>query len=544
MNRLYISLLLLNTIWFFSCSDKKQLQSVEFTYFSNTKPDDNNLNNWILEDIKLDSVPGISLDRAINDELITPPKNPIIIAVIDTEIDINHESLKRNIWQNKKEIPGNGKDDDANGYIDDINGWNFIGNAKGENIIYPNNESLRIIRAYKKDSLNGLVNKELYKKALKKYEEAKESAQSDMDYVNFLTDTYPKSKKALLKFFPKEDYTTDQLDSLYDIYKEKDEELAKLIYYMSDYIKYDLSKEWIDDLRKTVEGDLNKSLNPDYFDRDILGDNPDDINDISYGTPIVNGHIGELYHGTEVASIIAAQTDSLKGVCENCLIMPVSISSNGNEHDKDIALGIKYAVDNGAKVINMSFGKELSLHKQWVLDAIKYAEDNNVLIVSSAGNSRLNLSEITDYYPNDNLNDETEVSNNYILVGATTNTIDPDLLAYFSNYGQHDVDVFAPGHLIKAAIPNNKYKEDSGTSLSSAVVSGIAGIIFSQYPDLSAAQVKRIIMNSGVEYNIDVSVPSKDNPKRLLPFKQLSKSGKIVNVYNALLMAKSLSDDN
>lgn len=536
------SLLLILIIIIYGCQNKKE--NIELVVFPQSIKNidtiiSQNDKEWIFKDIEENHTPGISLYKALERGLLKEKKSDsVIIAVIDTEIDINHEVLKGNIWKNKKEVADNGLDDDKNGYVDDINGWNFIGNSMGENIIYANDESLRIVRIYENDS-NPFVSKKLYEEALKKYDEAKKSAIANMDYVNFLTDTYPKSKKALLNFFPKEDYTTNQLDSLYEIYKKKDQDLAKLIYYMSDYIKYDLSEKWIEDLRMTIEGGINKSLNPDYYDREILGDDPHDIKDTNYGNSIVNGNLKDLYHGTEVAALIAGQkNDQMASVCESCLIMPVCISSNGNENDKDIALGIKYAVDNGARIINMSFGKELSIHNQWVIDAIKYAEKNNVLIISSAGNSTFDMDEINNLYPNDNINNGHEIVSNFMKIGASTINIDKNLVARFSNYGKHDVDIFAPGNLIQTAMPFNKYRTDSGTSLSSAIVSGIAGIILSQHPNLSPAQVKKIILDSGVNYPIEVIVPGKSKDS-LVFFNKLSKSGKIVNVYNALILAEN-----
>ncbi|QLE00951.1 S8 family serine peptidase [Galbibacter sp. BG1] len=523
-----------------SCKNQIKLDSIGIQN-ATIKKNQHPLKGWLIADIETDTIPGISLNRAIENKLLkSKNEDSIIVAVIDTEVDINHEILRKNIWTNKKEIPENGKDDDFNGYVDDLHGWNFIGNKSGENIIYANNESLRIIRTYENDS-NSFVNKKLYEKALVIYNESRKAAISDMKYVTFLTDTYPKSKKALLKFFPEEDYTTEQLDSLYKIYDKKDKELAKLIYYMSDYIKYDLSKKWIDDLKRSVQGDLNNSLNPKYNDRDILGDDPHDLNDINYGNPTVNGNLNKLYHGTEVAALIAGHgNDKMISVCESCLIMPICISSNGNENDKDIALGIKYAVDNGAKVINMSFGKELSLHNEWVLDAIKYAGDHNVLIVSSAGNGSLNLDNVKDYYPNDySYTKKSEVSNNFILVGASTSNLNKNLVASFSNYGKCNVDIFAPGAKIESALPYNKYKKDSGTSLSSAIVSGVAALILSKHPHLAPSQIKKIILNSGVNYSIDVIIPGKSDDS-IVPFNNLSKSGKIVNVYNALILADKL----
>lgn len=505
---------------------------------------------WLHQDIIDDTIPGISLDKAYENLLKDKENKEIIVAIIDTEIDIEHEDLKDKFWVNKNEIPHNGIDDDANGYVDDVYGWNFIGNKNGENIIYSTLECIRILRVAKHTS-KGKENKELItsstiQEVQKTYDSLLKVAVSDQKYGNFLVDTYPKSKEALKQFFPEEDYTTKQLDSLYKLYKPKDKELGTLIYYMSDYIKYNLTQEWINNYKKKADIKLEKTYNIDYDDRALLGDNPEDLNDIEYGNNAVSSHLDDFYHGTLMAGIIAATRNNgigNDGIANNVKIMPLAISSNGEEHDKDIALAIRYAVNNGAKVINMSFGKNFSLHPKWVFDAIKYASEKDVLIVTSAGNSAKDLN-YHEYFPNDSFDNDVEVSDNFIMVGSTSLNMNEKLLSSYSNYGSIDVDIFAPGEQVYTTLPKNKYRFDSGTSISSAVVSGVAALIKSYYPNLSASEVKEIIMASGIEYPFEAKVPGTKNPEKLLPFKLFSKSGKIVNAYNALLMAESLSKDD
>ena len=220
--------------------------------------------------------------------------------------------------------------------------------------------------------------------------------------------------------------------------------------------------------------------------------------------------------------------------------MTLAISSNGDEHDKDIALAIRYAVDNGAKVINMSFGKEFSLYKEWVFNAIKYAEKNNVLIVSSSGNSKFNLND-KNYYPNDNVDNGLEISDNFLLVGSSSNKLGASIFSSYSNFGEIDVDLFAPGEDIYTIFPNNKYKFDSGTSLSSTLTSGVAALLFSYYPNLTSSEVKHILMDSGLEFKFEVSTPTKEDKDKKTPFNKLSKSGKVLNAYNALIMTDNIS---
>jgi subtilisin family serine protease len=334
------------------------------------------------------------------------------------------------------------------------------------------------------------------------------------------------------------------LDRLYSKYKKSNTELANQAYFISDCIKYNLSEKWIYDYKKEVDNKIKKTYNLNYYDRKNIDSKPDDISFINYGNPYISKNMDEFYHGTLIAGLIGANRGNaigINGITNNVKIMPLAISSNGEEHDKDIALAIRYAVDNGAEIINMSFGKNFSLYKEWVFEAIKYAEKSNVLIVSSAGNSSYNLNEYNNYYPNDNIENQEEVANNFLLVGSISNKLDNSFLSYYSNYGNIDVDIFAPGETIYTTLPSNKYKYDNGTSLASAITSGVAALIFSYYPNLTASQVKHILMDSGLEYTIEVNTPTKEDKNKTTPFNQLSKSGKVLNAYNALLMAAEIS---
>ena len=511
------------------------------------------LKNWHFKDIVIDTLPGISLQRAY-DSLLSAKKGIIIIvAVIDTEIDINHKDLVDKFWINKNEIPNNKIDDDKNGYIDDVNGWNFIGNQDGYNIIYSNLESIRIIQEFKNIFQDQQINEvsvekrndfRLYLKATKDYKEKLKMILADKKYADFLYKGYPAAIRALKLILPEEQFNIKKLDSIYDKYKIKDDKLAKHAYFLSDCIKYNLSKKWIKEYRVDINNKINKTYNQSYFEKDKIDSHPKDINFDNYGNKFINKNIDKFYHGTLIAGVIAAKRNNnigIDGVSDNIKIMPISISSNGEENDKDIAVAIKYAVNNGAKVINMSFGKNFSLNKEWLFDALKYAEQKDVLIVSSAGNSKYNLNEFNNYYPNDNLNNEEEISDNFLLVGSISSNLNNKLLSFYSNHGNLDVDVFAPGQDIYTTLPNNKYKFDSGTSLSAAITSGVAALLFSYFPSLTASQVKHILMDSGLEYTMEVNTPTKEDKNKTTPFNKLSKSGKVLNAYNALIMADNVS---
>lgn len=534
-----------------SCNKQQEhlpISNTRLTKEYSEKKETIDLKNWHLKDIEIDTIPGISLERAYDSILKNKSGKEVIVAIIDTEIDISHEDIKNTIWINTDEIPENGIDDDKNGYIDDINGWNFLGNLKGDNIIYASLECVRIIQKFQEEfkgkniediSSEKKQDFEIYAKAKQHYTKRLSLKKEDQKYGDFLFYGYPEAKAALKKIYPTESYTSKQLDSLYKIVKKNDKKLAKHIFFISDFLKYNLSEEWIKKYKKKADLSIEKTYNFNYVERKGIDEKPEDIAYKNYGSHYLNKNIDEFFHGTLIAGLIArnrTNTIGTDGIINNIKIMPIPISSYGNEHDKDIALAIRYAVDNGAKVINMSFGKEFSLRRDWVFDAFKYAEEYNVLIVSSAGNSSYNLNDFNNYYPNDNTDNQTDVSDNFLLVGSISNKIDESLLSYYSNYGSIDVDIFAPGENIYTTLPNNKYKFDSGTSLASAITSRVAALIYSHYPNLSASQVKHILMDSGVEYTFNVKVDDK-----LLPFNTLSKSGKVVNAYNALIMADSIS---
>lgn len=505
--------------------------------------------DWHHKDIIDDTIPGVSLEKAYNTILKYKNGKEVIVAVIDMEIDVNHEDLKTGIWVNTDEIANNKIDDDDNGYVDDINGWNFLGNKEGQNNKFVNYEYTRILRKYR-----GLFNNETsisdstsyitYLRAKTIYDKRMKFAIEDTVYINMVQNAKSSANETICKYFKVDRLTIGVLDSLKNL-NVNGTIVQNEILKMSNFLKYGYTDEYINDYKLKAVERINKLLNIEYNDRFITGDNPDDINDINYGNNRINANVGFFNHGTLVAGIIGADRNNnigIKGFSNKIKIMPLSISAFGDEHDKDISLAIRYAVDNGAKVINMSFGKEFSLYKEWVFDAFRYAENKNVLIVSSAGNSSYNLNEINDYYPNDNLNNEDEVSDNFLLVGSSSYTLNETLFSSFSNYGNIDVDVFAPsGDFLTTSSKSTKYANiPGGTSASSAITSGVAAIIYSHYPGLTASQIKHIIMESGVEYNILVKTPIKEDKEKRTPFNKLSKSGKIVNTYNALIMADSI----
>jgi len=529
-------------------------QSLEFEVLKNgfkkvvedKKLTETEFENWHHKSILSDSIMGISSETAYS---LLPKKKGanIIVAVLDLEVNIKHLDLQNKIWINKDEIPNNNKDDDGNGYIDDIHGWNFLGTTNKDSILYQTAESTRIVRAFQEkfqekeitDINESEVKKyNLYKRAVKNLEDNLKEADVNIVFFKGFKDRYIKLIDTMNILFKTKHYTLNMLDSLDMI--SKDSIIKSKIKKTKYCIKNKIDELYIDGIIKEHETSKKKKFNLDYFDR-ITTDNPLDINDKSYGNNNVLG-TNKTSHGTKVSGVIGAVRNNnygVDGIVNNVKLMPVIVSANGSEYDKDIALGIRYAVDNGAKIINMSIGKDFSMNKEWITEAIKYAEANDVLLISAAGNERVDLDDIkTYYYPNDMDDNKKEIATNFFVIGSSNNT--SRLVSIYSNYGQNTVDIFAPGEDIKVLTREN-IGEDSGTSLSCAIVSGIAALIRSYYPNLTASEVKQIIMESGITLDLMVSKPSYDREKELVPFSSLSKSGKIVNAYNALLMAEEVS---
>jgi cell wall-associated protease len=489
------------------------------------------LQRWSHLDLAKDSIPGMSVDKAYA-ELLKGKKNvKVIVAVVDSGVDIDHEDLKSVIWTNKKEIAGNGIDDDKNGFIDDIHGWNFLGNA--------GHETLEMTRIVKKGD-DGSAS---YKSALAMYDEKFNKAMKDKQQVDFLTAT----DKSIQKHLNKEVYTIEDLNGI--VTTDPDLTKSKMIMTRILTNAGPTFRSEIEEYSKYVYGQLDYNLNKEFDGRKVVGDNPEDIKNTKYGNNIVYGpDKEEALHGTHVAGIIAqVRGNNLGGygIANNVEIMAVRAVPDGDEYDKDIALAIRYAVDNGAKVINGSFGKSYSPHKQWVFDAIKYAEKKDVLFVHAAGNDGENIDlDSNANFPNDSENNKTEFTSNVLTIGALNNQYGENVIASFSNFGTFNVDVYAPGDEIYATIPNNKYKYLQGTSMASPNAAGVAALIRSYYPKLTAKQVKQILMDSGTPLPANVVLGESTNPTEkpvTVSSAQSSKSAKMVNAYNALLMAEKMS---
>lgn len=501
---------------------------------------------WSGKDLKSDTIPGMSVEKTYREILPGKSATPTIVAVIDSGIDIEHEDLKNVIWTNPKEIAGNGKDDDNNGYVDDMHGWNFLGDIEAEQL-----ELARIIDRYdaefKDKSLSDIPAEkkdmfQTYQKAKEEHtQKSSEAAQGKQRYTQILQQLKT-SHNAVKTALGKEDYTSADLAAI----KDPSPEMQNHIGFLTQMFQFDDTiPSFIKNLEEgisffTDQLEANYALGKNF--RSVLGDNPYDITDTNYGNNNVIGPEKDgARHGTHVAGIIAAQRDNGKGMNgvanSNIKIMALRAVPDGDEYDKDIALAIRYAVDNGAKVINTSFGKYYAQNPEWVYDAIKYAAKKDVLIVNAAGNEGLNLDDPTNtVYPNDQLDNITEMSDTFLTVGALAPKYGGELVATFSNYGKSNVDVFAPGVRIYSTTPNDTYEFLQGTSMASPNTAGVAAMLRAYYPKLKASEVKIILMKSGLATATSVIVSG--DPEKRAKFSDLSKSGEMVNMYNAFKLAE------
>jgi subtilisin family serine protease len=504
-------------------------------------------NGWHLKDQKSSGYYGISLDKAY-DFVKGKKSQTVLVAIIDSGIDTTHEDLKSVLWTNPKEIPGNGIDDDGNGYVDDIHGWNFIGGRDGRNVKEDSYEAARVYHTYKNKFENITDASTLNKADQALYETWKRAKGDVVDNVDpnqlaqakFVYNKLKPGDSSIRADLKKEEYNGHDLQS----YTPTNADAAttkKIILGICamNNNNLDITNQ---QLLEEIEGEMRKaetvSAAPPNYRGDIVKDNENDINDKFYGNNDIMA--GTPFHGTHVAGIIGGVRNNGKGIdgiADNVRIMMIRAVPDGDEHDKDIALAIRYAVDNGARVINMSFGKSYSPQKQWVDDAVKYAESKGVLLVHAAGNDAKNLD--SDYnFPTPKLLDGTKPTN-FLTIGASGDPGNGGLAANFSNYGKKEVDVFAPGVNIYSTIPGgNTYGNASGTSMASPVTAGVAAFLLEYYPKLSPQQLKTILEKSSVKPNIKATKPGTDEEVSL---SELSRSGGLINAYEAAKLAQQMT---
>jgi cell wall-associated protease len=517
--------------------------------------------NWFNLDKTENSVNGVSSEKTYRELLKGKKGKTVIVAVIDGGVDPKHEDLKDIMWVNKREIPGNGIDDDKNGYIDDINGWNFLGGKDGKNV---HHETLEVTRVYAKmrtkydnaevSKLSSKEKKEYedYQKIKKEVEDNRGEATQALEQIEMTKSLITKALDAAEPLLKGQRVTKENVDKI----DAKDDQMltmskgimSKLVESVGDQESVAKMREDLDEQLKgeieRYEGKAKFQYNPDLDTRkDIVKDdyaNPDDRN---YGNNDVKGP--DAFHGTHVAGIIGAIRDNnkgIKGVADNVRIMSVRCVPDGDERDKDVANAIRYAVDNGATVVNMSFGKSYSWDKNAVDRAVKYAAEHDVLLVHAAGNDAKNNDTDHTNFPTPNFERKSlwqrwfgkKRASNWVEVGALSWKTDDKSVASFSNYGQTNVDVFSPGVDIYSTAPDGKYQNASGTSMASPVTAGVAAMIRSYFPDLTAEQVKECIENSVVKQNFQVKKPGSEEK---VPFSTLSRTGGTVNAFKAVQLA-------
>ncbi|MBK7799804.1 MAG: S8 family peptidase [Saprospiraceae bacterium] len=512
--------------------------------------------NWFHLDPTKDGFNGVSSQKAYEELLKNKTAKPVIVAVLDSGVDPEHEDLKPIMWINHAEIPANGIDDDSNGYVDDIHGWNFIGGKNG-NVGADTYETTRLYAAlrYKyenadPDKLNSKQKKE-YSKFLKykdNVESRRATAKSNLEGMLASQNQVKSGLDAVSNALGAKPLTMENLNSIEDNDSKK---LAIGISIARNILENEPQLSTAEQLKKFIEneyaegiGQFSKELefnfNPDYNSRKIVGDDYNNVKERFYGNNDVRGP--DAKHGTHVAGCIAAVRNNGKGmdgIADQVRIMSVRCVPDGDERDKDVANAIRYAVDNGATIINMSFGKGDSPNKDEVDAAVRYAESKDVLIVHASGNGSADIDKV-DNFPNKyikkrNLFGSRSVSN-WIEVGALSPYQGEQMVAGFSNYGKKNVDLFSPGMVIYSTIPDNGYENMQGTSFASPIAAGVAALIRSYYPNLTAKQVRKILRESTVKSKIEVTRPGRGNA---IKFADLSSTGGMINAYNALQLAST-----
>ena len=502
---------------------------------------DVDLHGWHHKDPSED-VYGVGTEKAY--ELLKGCKSKkVVVAILDSGVDTDHEDLKANIWVNEDEIAGNGIDDDNNGYVDDINGWNFLGNAEGKNIDAANLEITRLYRKYAPQFAEVQSKKDVSKDQRSDYELFKEAEEKILQELNSTAQEFAQIDGFLKVFLAADSAAKVELGEDYSAEDvlgwtpESDD--SKLYQSILVGVLQDpgFSKQALEDYHSYLKDKLEYHYNPRFVDRAVIGDNYENTAERFYGNNDVSAPHND--HGTHVAGIVGAVRNNnlgMNGICENVALMAVRTVPNGDEFDKDVANAIRYAVDNGADIINMSFGKGYSPQKEAVYAAIKYAEENNVLLVHGAGNDAANIDKVENY-PNPFYPDQKQACNVWLSVGATAYSGDENLVGSFSNYGKKHLDIFAPGVQIYSTKPDNTYEFADGTSMASPVVAGVAALIKSYFPEITAVQLRDLLKESSNKYpKLKVIAPGSESGKTT-KFKKLSNSYGVVSAVNAAKLA-------
>lgn len=500
--------------------------------------------HWIHMDPRDDQVAGIGLNKAYQ-LLEGRPSRKIRVAVIDSGFDLDHPDLQNKYWTNQDEIAGNGIDDDNNGYVDDIHGWNFIG-GDVENVVYDSyeltREYIRLSKKYAGVEKGKGEEFEYWTEVRDKYTAGLMEAEIGFDRYNTLINNIPRYYQLLESYLDIDTLTIEKVMSIStadSVIVEAASLIGKLLKHFGNEASVSSMVEAMEKGFEHYQYQLKYGYNQDFDPRSIVNDNYDNKKEKYYGNPDVDDYSGMMgSHGTHVAGIIASIRNNdfgAIGIAEDVEIMALRTVPNGDERDKDVANAIYYAVDNGASVINMSFGKSYSPDRQIVEKAIRYAEKKDVLIVHAAGNDAENKDIIMNYPTRQFIRGNKEAAN-MIEVAANSRYLNEQLPAKFTNYGRGTVDLFAPGVQVYSSMPENEYRASSGTSMAAPVVAGVAALLRSYFPELNAKELKGILIQSAVAYEGDVILPGSDEK---VPFSSLTISGGIVNAYEAVKIAQN-----
>lgn len=473
---------------------------------------------------------GMQTDKAYK-KLKKRDSKTVVVAIIDSGIDIEHEDLKGKIWTNTDEIPGNGIDDDKNGYIDDIHGWNFLGNSKGENANDMRLERTRILARLTKKSESGELSSEekaLLEEVKAGVAEERATYEGYLQQMNFIPMMMEKVPGIVSKALGKEDYTIKDLKK----WKPDSDEMKQMRGLAIAMKSGQLTKEGIDKQKEQIQNMLDTHHNTDFDGRALVGDDPYDFSDKNYGNNDVEGP--DALHGTHVGGIVGAiRGNDLggDGVADNVQLMSLRAVPNGDEFDKDIAFAIRYAVDNGAQIINMSFGKAYSPNAKEVYEAFAYADSKGVLLVHAAGNDNKDIDKEPNF-PTSMYAFQTQKLDHFLTIGSSTMNPKKELPSSFSNYGSKGVDVFAPGSEIYNAVPQSEYQTLQGTSMACPMVAGVAAMLKSYFPSLTMKEIKDVMLSSAKSYKGKMQyLPGTEDE---VDFATLSVTGSVINVKNAV----------
>ncbi|TSJ39696.1 S8 family serine peptidase [Mucilaginibacter corticis] len=484
--------------------------------------------DWQHLDLQQDHVFGISTDKAYRELLKGKKAKPVVVAILDSGTDTSHRDLSSVLWNNPREKPANGRDDDHNGHIDDTHGWSFIGGAKGD-VQYDNLELTRLIRRG-----DGKQRPELQTD----FDNQRSQAQATVAGITRFRDVLDTIVHHINKQVPTlEDFRAYQPEGAAQAHVK-----SILLQQLQEGTYNNFRKQQLEEGLAHFREQADYQLNPEFDPRPVVGDDYNNSAETNYGNRNVFGP--SALHGTHVAGIVGARrsdTSKVRGIADHVRLMIVRAVPDGDERDKDIANGIRYAADNGAKVINMSFGKPYSWDKPAVDAAAKYALSKDVLLIQAAGNSGENI-DSTANFPTRVFADGSGTAGAWIVVGASGWQDDEHLAASFSNYGKTAVDVFAPGEQILSTVPGNAYVRENGTSMAAPVVTGLAALIREYYPKLSAMQVKEIILQSVSKVSHHVTINKNGQPVSV-PFSDLCRTGGIVNAYEALRLAETYTKE-